>query len=80
MNAVQFNGGRLTRRAIGRRSRQGRPQDLAAAQVRLTRDGTTARLGFEPDWSDGHPRTRHLLDEEMAMWGRGGPLRLELQR
>ena len=30
--------------------------------------------------SPDHPRTRHLLEEEVALWERNGPLKLELRR
>jgi hypothetical protein len=48
--------------------------------MRLKRDGSNAELSFQPGWADVHPRTRHLLDEEVAMWERNGPLRLALRR
>lgn len=54
--------------------------DADAQALQLTRDGTTALLDLPSAWSEAHPRTRHLLDEEVVMWARSGPLRLELQR
>jgi exopolyphosphatase/guanosine-5'-triphosphate,3'-diphosphate pyrophosphatase len=54
--------------------------DVSADVLTLTRDGSTARLRFSNEWSETHPRTRYLLAEEAALWGRGGPLRLELAR
>jgi exopolyphosphatase/guanosine-5'-triphosphate,3'-diphosphate pyrophosphatase len=48
--------------------------------MRLQRNGSVAELSFGPNWGDTHPRTRHLLDEEAAMWERSGPLRLEQRR
>ncbi|MDE1949459.1 MAG: Ppx/GppA family phosphatase [Burkholderiales bacterium] len=53
--------------------------DVSADAMRLKRTGSTAELGFAPGWSETHPRTRHLLNEEAAMWERGGPLRLVLR-
>jgi exopolyphosphatase/guanosine-5'-triphosphate,3'-diphosphate pyrophosphatase len=44
--------------------------------MRLRRNGAMAELSFAPGWTDTHPRTSHLLNEEVAMWERGGPLRL----
>jgi exopolyphosphatase/guanosine-5'-triphosphate,3'-diphosphate pyrophosphatase len=54
--------------------------DVSANEIRLKRNGNVAELSFAPGWADTHPRTRHLLTEELAMWERGGPLRLELRR
>ena len=51
---------------------------IDAAAVRLRRNGNVAELSVGADWADTHPRTRHLLDEEMTMWERGGPLKLAL--
>ena len=48
--------------------------------MRIQRNGPVAELSFGPGWGDTHPRTRHLLDEEAAMWERSGPLRLEQRR
>ena len=47
------------------------------ATIHLERDGRTALLGFAPDWSKDHPRTLHLLREEVDAWARG-PLTLRL--
>jgi len=54
--------------------------DVSTDAIRLQRDATTAALSFDAGWTDGHPRTRHLLEEEAAMWARSGPLKLELRR
>jgi exopolyphosphatase/guanosine-5'-triphosphate,3'-diphosphate pyrophosphatase len=54
--------------------------DVSTDAIRLRRDGTTAALSFDAGWTDGHPRTRHLLEEEAAMWARSGPLKLDLRR
>lgn len=54
--------------------------DINPDAMRLKRDGSNAELSFEADWGNANPRTRHLLDEEAAMWERSGPLRLALRR
>jgi exopolyphosphatase/guanosine-5'-triphosphate,3'-diphosphate pyrophosphatase len=54
--------------------------DVDASALNLRRDGSTAELGVEAGWGDAHPRTKHLLDEEVAMWARSGPLTLTLPR
>jgi len=54
--------------------------DVSATALRLRRDGPTAELAVAAGWNDAHPRTRHLLDEEAAMWARSGPLALTLPR
>jgi exopolyphosphatase/guanosine-5'-triphosphate,3'-diphosphate pyrophosphatase len=51
-----------------------------AQAMQIQRIGAVAELSFAPGWTETHPRTRHLLDEEVAMWERSGPLRLELRR
>lgn len=50
------------------------------AAMKLVRSGTTATLAFPSGWTESHPRTRFLLEEERAMWERHGPLKLELLR
>ena len=54
--------------------------EVSAEAMTLRRSGTTAELGFAAGWSEAHPRTHHLLDEEIALWERGGPLKLEWRR
>ena len=54
--------------------------EVDGAAMRLRRDGASAELAFPPGWGESHPRTRHLLQEEAAMWERAGPLRLNLKR
>ena len=54
--------------------------DVSVDALRLKRDGASAELSFPADWSESHPRTRHLLGEEAALWERSGPLKLQLQR
>ena len=41
--------------------------------------GGVAALSVPPQWTETHPRTLHLLNEEVAAWERGGPLQLELR-
>ncbi len=50
--------------------------DVSPDAMRLRRNATTAELSFADGWSEAHPRTRHLLNEEAAIWERSGPLRL----
>jgi exopolyphosphatase/guanosine-5'-triphosphate,3'-diphosphate pyrophosphatase len=54
--------------------------DVSTSAMRVDRDNANAELVFEGGWAETHPRTRHLLDEEVAMWERSGPLRLSLRR
>ncbi|MEP7101217.1 MAG: exopolyphosphatase, partial [Burkholderiales bacterium] len=54
--------------------------DVSVDALRLKRDGASAELGFDAGWAESHPRTKHLLDEEAAMWERNGPLRVALRR
>ncbi len=54
--------------------------DVNVDAMRLKRDGASAELDFTAGWTEAHPRTRHLLEEEAAMWERNGPLKLELRR
>ena len=37
-----------------------------------------ALLGYAASWGQAHPRTLYQLQEEAAVWARGGPLRLVL--
>jgi exopolyphosphatase/guanosine-5'-triphosphate,3'-diphosphate pyrophosphatase len=46
--------------------------------LRLRRDADGARLAFAAGWVERNPRTKYLLDEEVAAWQRNGPLRLSL--
>jgi exopolyphosphatase/guanosine-5'-triphosphate,3'-diphosphate pyrophosphatase len=50
--------------------------DPSTRAMRLERQGSGARLSFEAGWIEAHPRTRHLLDEEVAAWARSGPIDL----
>ena len=54
--------------------------DVSEDSMRLKRIGNVAELSFPPGWSEANPRTRHLLNEEVALWERSGPLRIELRR
>lgn len=54
--------------------------DVSVDSMRLKRIGNVAELSFPPGWSEANPRTRHLLNEEVASWERSGPLRIELRR
>jgi exopolyphosphatase/guanosine-5'-triphosphate,3'-diphosphate pyrophosphatase len=50
----------------------------ASQALKLTADGRDARLGFSAAWARAHPRTLFLLREEAEVWGRNGPLTLQL--
>ncbi len=52
--------------------------DVNAKAMRLRRDSGSAELSFPPGWRETHPRTQHLLDEEVVLWARSGPLRVTL--
>ncbi len=54
--------------------------EVTSAAMCLRRNGASAQIEFAPGWSEANPRTRHLLNEELAMWERSGPLKLELRR
>ena len=54
--------------------------EVVTDAVSLHRSGASALIEFAPGWSEAHPRTRHLLNEELALWERNGPLKLELRR
>ena len=43
------------------------------------REGDHAKPGFAPGWTEAHLRTRHLFDDEAAIWARSGPLTVTLQ-
>ena len=44
----------------------------------LQRSGARALLTLAPGWTARNPRTRFLLENEVAVWARNGPLRLSL--
>jgi exopolyphosphatase/guanosine-5'-triphosphate,3'-diphosphate pyrophosphatase len=54
--------------------------EIDPQSLRLEHHAGVATLGLPPDWAEQHPRTLHLLAEEVAAWERGGPLRLALKR
>jgi exopolyphosphatase/guanosine-5'-triphosphate,3'-diphosphate pyrophosphatase len=54
--------------------------DVSAQAMLLRRNAAVAEIEFANGWADANPRTQHLLSEEVAMWERNGPLRLELKR
>ena len=54
--------------------------EVAADAIQLRRNGSIAEIEFAAGWSEANPRTRHLLNEELALWERNGPLKLELRR
>ncbi|MEQ1686227.1 MAG: exopolyphosphatase [Burkholderiaceae bacterium] len=54
--------------------------EVVADAMSLRRNGASAQIEFAPGWSEANPRTRHLLNEELALWERNGPLKLELRR
>jgi exopolyphosphatase/guanosine-5'-triphosphate,3'-diphosphate pyrophosphatase len=45
----------------------------------LRRSGGLAALSVPAHWTETHPRTLHLLNEEVEAWEKGGPLQLELR-
>jgi exopolyphosphatase / guanosine-5'-triphosphate,3'-diphosphate pyrophosphatase len=54
--------------------------EVDAHALQLSRQGATATLRLPSHWADTHPRTLHLLDEEVATWDRSGVLRLLLRK
>jgi len=52
--------------------------DVAADALTLRVRGREAQLAFAPGWADANPRTLYLLQEEVQVWARSGPLRLAL--
>jgi exopolyphosphatase / guanosine-5'-triphosphate,3'-diphosphate pyrophosphatase len=54
--------------------------EVTTDALTLRRNGASAQIELAPGWSESHPRTRHLLNEELALWERNGPFRLELRR
>lgn len=53
--------------------------DVPAAVPQLSRSGRSALLQLQASWAETHPRTLHLLNEEVDTWSRSGVLRLALQ-
>jgi exopolyphosphatase/guanosine-5'-triphosphate,3'-diphosphate pyrophosphatase len=52
--------------------------DIEPGALQLRRSGGLATLAMPATWADTHPRTLHLLGEEVAAWERG-PLELVLR-
>ncbi len=53
--------------------------DVDPDAIRLRRSGGVAELSFPAGWVETHPRTRHLLEQEVALWERNGPIKLSLK-
>ena len=51
-----------------------------AIRLRPSANGHAVGLTLPTGWTESHPRTRHLLNEEIAQWERAGPLKIELRR
>ncbi len=47
--------------------------------IRLSRQGSQARLSFSETWAAAHPRVLHLLNEEVQAWARVNALSLQLR-
>ncbi|MEO8299193.1 MAG: Ppx/GppA phosphatase family protein [Burkholderiales bacterium] len=52
--------------------------ELADDAVRLAASGTRVQLALPPQWGQTHPRTLHLLNEEVQAWARVATLTLQL--
>jgi exopolyphosphatase/guanosine-5'-triphosphate,3'-diphosphate pyrophosphatase len=53
--------------------------EVPVGVARLDRTGRSALLRLQASWAEAHPRTLHLLNEEVDTWSRSGALRLALQ-
>jgi len=53
--------------------------DVEPQALKLERGGAVARLRLDDAWVQAHPRTLHLLRQEMEMWAKSGRLQLQLQ-
>jgi exopolyphosphatase/guanosine-5'-triphosphate,3'-diphosphate pyrophosphatase len=53
--------------------------EVSTAALQLAHSGEAAQLSFPDTWAASHPRTLHLLREEVEAWMRGGTLRLALR-
>jgi exopolyphosphatase / guanosine-5'-triphosphate,3'-diphosphate pyrophosphatase len=53
--------------------------DIEPGALQLRRSGGVATLAMPAAWAETHPRTLHLLREEVSAWERGGPLQLVLR-
>jgi exopolyphosphatase/guanosine-5'-triphosphate,3'-diphosphate pyrophosphatase len=52
--------------------------DVTPSALSLRARGREAQLSFAPGWAEANPRTLYLLQEEVQVWARNGPLRLAL--
>jgi exopolyphosphatase / guanosine-5'-triphosphate,3'-diphosphate pyrophosphatase len=52
--------------------------DLAPRMVQLQRSRSKIKLVLDKHWASQHPRTLHLLDEEIRRWNAQGPRQMEL--
>ncbi|WP_130430931.1 Ppx/GppA phosphatase family protein [Rivibacter subsaxonicus] len=52
--------------------------DVPDGIASLERSARGASLHIDTDWAAGHPRTMHLLGEELQTWARSGRLKVEL--
>ncbi|MGH8797156.1 MAG: HD domain-containing protein, partial [Caldimonas sp.] len=52
--------------------------DIDTSALKIRRHGTEAVLDCPAGWLDAHPRTLHLLRDEVDSWARNGPLKLQL--
>jgi len=52
--------------------------EVRSDAMRLTRQGTQARLDLSAEWAASNPRALYLLQEEVQAWARGGVLKLSL--
>ncbi len=50
-----------------------------ASALSLRREGATATLDLPAAWAQANPRTLYLLQQEVDIWDRSGPLRLRLR-
>jgi exopolyphosphatase/guanosine-5'-triphosphate,3'-diphosphate pyrophosphatase len=51
---------------------------ISARALRLSREGSEARLHYDAAWGEAHPRAVYLLREEAEAWSRSGVLQLGL--
>jgi len=53
--------------------------DINDDAIRLRAAPNGVVLSFAPGWAESHLRTCHLLNEEVAMWERSGPLKIDVR-
>ena len=51
-----------------------------ALRLRPSANGNAVGITLPAGWTESNPRTRHLLNEEIAQWERAGPLKVEFRR